>query len=147
MEIIVGLCLVAILLVVLYVIIQLITFKGIKRLRYLKNFKKGQAFIVYLLILPVLWIGLNHVNDNSIFDNFFNAVKLVTDLIALKFNTGADIVKLMKADLYYSITVYTFYVVILLNSLLFFFSFFGQIVINYFRYLYTKATAVVPSTS
>ena len=61
MEIIVGLCLVAILLVVLYVVIQLITFKGIKRLRYLKNFKKGQAFIVYLLILPVLWIGKSKI--------------------------------------------------------------------------------------
>lgn len=135
MEIIVGLCLLAILLVVLYVVIQLVTLKGIKRLRYLKNFKKGQAFIVYLLILPVLWVGLNYVNENSVLDNFFNAVKLVTDLISLKFNTGADIVKLMKADLYYSITMYTFYVVILLNSLLFFFSFFGQIVINYFRYV------------
>ena len=138
MEIIVGLCLLAILLVVLYVIIQLITLKGIKRLRYIKNFKKGQAFLVYLLILPVLWVGLNHITNNGVLDNFFNAVKLVTDLIALKFNTHAGIQSFMKENIFYGITMYTFYSVILLNSLFFFFSLFGQMFINYIRYLYIR---------
>lgn len=137
MNIIITFCLVAVFLVVIIVFANFIRLKGIKKLRYLKNFKKGKAFIVYLLALPILWLGLQYGNNKGIFDNFFNAVKAMLDLIALRFDT-TNFWKLMQANQYYKITIYSFYIIVLINSIVFALSFFGQMAINWIRFIVAR---------
>ena len=102
-----------------------ITFKGrVRRIRFLRGFRKGRFAIIYAAALPLYCLG--HIYEGqSIAKAFFNAVPKLFELVVLKYDFG-DIEALMSDDLFYAVTVYFCFIMAGLNVVLVTVSFINQ---------------------
>lgn len=97
---------------------------GIKndRLDYLKNYKKGQFAIIYLIAIPLYFFGLMHVaavkSGTDVLSCFLNAIGSAFGLVKLDFGID-DIAEAMVADKFYYGTMICCFIVTVINVLLF----------------------------
>ena len=124
-NIITALCLALLVLSVVFVIVGFFRKESrAERITFIRGFKKGKCVAVFLIALPLFCIGYVY-GGNSVFDGILNAITHVIELVILKFNLN-KIGALIEANLFYKITVYCFCVVLILNAILFAFSFIAQ---------------------
>lgn len=106
------------------------------RIAYLRSFKKGKCAVVLVLAIPLFCIGFMYGGADFL-TAFFKAVGNTVNLVVLKYSLS-DISALMKADLFYKITVYYCCILVLLNALLFTFSLTSQQIRRFASSIYLR---------
>ncbi len=111
------------------VIYNLITKPRAERIKYVRNFKKGKGVLIYVVAIPLLWVGIGYT-EPSVLDAFFGAVRRIVDLIVLKYDVGA--VKTLALDnKFYAVAIYFCFILVGLNALMFAMSLASQQLWNY----------------
>ena len=118
-------CLVFLALEALYVLLNILCRSRAERINFVRGFKNGKCAIIYIIAIPLYWIGHYHAGNKSVLDAFFDAIKSIIDLVVLKYDRPS-IAGLMHANTLYSITVYICFALVGLNALLFTFSLVSQ---------------------
>ncbi len=113
------------------VVLNLVLKNRAERITYLRSFKKGKGVIIYLVSFPLYWIGLIY-GGKGIVDGLFDAVKKTIDLVVLKYDISS-VQALVDANVIYRITIYTSFILVFLNAVLFALSLANQYVWNYFK--------------
>ena len=117
-------CLVLLIGCVCYFCFRLFVGKREKKLKYLRNFKKGKCIIIYLIAIPLYFVGYSYGGE-KFFSALFQSIARVVNLVVLKFEfTG--LTKLIAVSKLFEITVYFTFIIVSLNALVFAFSLFGQ---------------------
>ena len=106
------------------VIFNLFAKKRADRISYLRGFKKGSGILIYLFAVPLYWIGLTYGGADAL-SGFFGAVSRIFDLIVLKCDI-TPLLSLMSANTLYAVAVYTCFVLVWLNAIMFGLSVAGQ---------------------
>ncbi len=107
------------------VLLSLLLKKGANRKRYLRNFKKGNCVIIYLISIPLSFIGRLYANSGNIIENMFDSVNHVLNLMVLRYDVSA-IKALMIDNSFYAFVVHVIYVLVMINATAFAFSIFAQ---------------------
>ena len=83
-------CLALLAIYVLYFFCRLFIGTRVKRIRYLRNFKKGKCVIIYLIAVPLYFIGYLYGGE-KILEALFQSIARVVNLVVLKFEfTGLN---------------------------------------------------------
>ncbi len=107
-------------------IVSLLKKNHSERIIFLRSFKKGKCAFVYIVSIPLFYIGHIYAG-NGAFSGFFSAVNDVIMAVVLRYSTSG-VSSLMGASRLYEITIYVCFSVIGLNALLFTFSLVNQYV-------------------
>ena len=110
----------------LSVIINLLLGKRDKAITFLRNFKKGGYAIIYIISIPVFFMGYKYGGEN-VLNSFFLAVKEIINLVVLKYDTKS-INALMAANKLFRIAVYFDFTMVFINAVLFVSTLIGQYV-------------------
>lgn len=123
-------CLVAFAIEVLAFTIYYVLRKRRDRIAFVRNFKKGKCAIIYVVAIPLYWIGIVHQKlqtsaEVNLFNEVFTAIHKVINLVVLKYEVSS--VELLMSELpIYAVAIYACYFLVLLNAGLFTMSFVGQ---------------------
>lgn len=131
MNIIIALCLIYMILLVVLTAVKIFVLNREERYNYLANFKKGKFVLLYLVAIPLFYIGISYAG-NSVASSIFKSITSVVEIVFLKFEYSS-VTALMKDNLFYRITIYTCFSLALINALVFTISVLGQRIQNYFR--------------
>ena len=111
----------------LFLILNLISYFSKNRegrIAFIRGFKKGKCFIIYLLALPLYFIGRMYTENgflsgaNNVLNAIFYSIEDVTNLVVLWFRLES-ITPLMNESVFYSVAVYFCYVLVVLNAIMF----------------------------
>lgn len=131
MNVIITLCLIAILAIVISTILKFCVISRAEKLKYLKNFKKGKFVLIYIAAIPLYWIGINY-NGIPMGASLLLAIKSCVDLVVLKYDYSS-VVNLMNNNFLYRITMDICFVLVTINAIIFTLTIMGQSIINYKR--------------
>lgn len=98
------------------------------RMNYLKNFKKGKFASIYIVAVPLYWIGIAYAGGKGLFA-FLDAVKSAVELVVLKF-THDNVGKLLADNSYYRGVMYLCFVLVTLNAIAFILAITGEKLYN-----------------
>lgn len=101
------------------------------RVDYINKFKKGKFFAVYVAAVPLFTIGIYYKGE-LLLSSFFQGIVNCMNLVILKFSTG-DIKTLLVDNMLYRITIYYLFFVVLINAMVFLFSFIHCKVWNFLK--------------
>lgn len=137
-----AICLVLMLAIIATTIIKLFTLDRAGKYEYIKNFKRGKFALIYLVAVPLYWIGIVY-GGVSVGKAFLSAIKISVDLVLLKCDY-VSVAALISANVFYHVTVDICYLLVIINAILFVFALIGQKVYNYFKLQYvTKISKTV----
>lgn len=108
----------------LYVIISIICKNRADRISFVRSFKKGKCIAIFLVAIPLLCIGYLYAGASFV-DGILNAISHVVDFVVLKFSIS-KVSALLESNLFYKITIYYCCILVIINAILFAFSFIGQ---------------------
>lgn len=138
-NIITAICLILLTTEVIYVIANTIAKKRPERIVFLRSFKKGKCVTIFLIALPLFFLG--YWNSNAgIFESVLSAISHVVDLVVLKFNLN-KVSNLLNANVFYKITVYYCCILVIINAALFTLSLIGQRIWQWKKLLDAKFTS------
>lgn len=123
-NIITAICFALLILCIIYVVITIATKRRADRIEFIRGFKRGKCILIFLIAIPLLCLGYMYDGANF-FDGILNSISHVIDFVVLKFGLS-KVETLLEANLFYKITVYFCCVLVILNAMLFAFSFIGQ---------------------
>lgn len=92
-----------------------------ERVDYINKFKSGKFFAVYVAAIPLFTIGIYYKGE-LLLSAFFHGIVNCMNLVLLKFSTG-DIKTLLVDNMLYRVTIYYLFFVVLINAIVFLFSF------------------------
>ncbi|MBQ3589076.1 MAG: hypothetical protein II980_01365 [Clostridia bacterium] len=123
-------CLVAFCIEVIGFITYYILKKRPDRISFIRSFKKGKCAIIYIVAIPLFWIGIMYTKaqkglEFSMVNEVFTAIHKVINLVVLKFEVE-PIERLMNDFTLYAVAVYTCFALVIINAGLFTMSFVGQ---------------------
>lgn len=127
-------CLTLIIIYALYVLIKICVLKKEDKLNYLKSFKKGEALIIYVVAIPLLWIGY-YYSESSRNISFLLALQGTLELIVLKVDYSGISALMNDSQLYFA-AIYTLVSIVILNIFVFSFALFGKNLLNTIRLVY-----------
>ncbi len=119
-------CIVILLLLFVNVVYRIATLKRPDRIAYIKNFKNGKFFLVYLAAYPLCYIAERY-SGMEIGASFFVALKDAIDLVVVKFDFSTP---LFKENTAYYVAVYVCLVLVTLNTFMLSASVFWQMISN-----------------
>lgn len=102
---------------VLYVVVACILKKRPERIAFIRSFKKGKCLVIFLVAIPLLFLGYWY-KGNTVIDAILAAITHDVELVVLKFKLD-NIKGLLDADLFYRITMYYCCVLVIINAILF----------------------------
>ena len=105
-----------------------------KRIDFIRKFKKGNCAIVYMVAIPLYWIGHVYAGQ-SIFPAFFSAINKTMILVVLRYDMSS-ISSLLADSNVYTIAVYFCFVLVAINAMLFALSFLHQKIWEWFQRKY-----------
>jgi len=109
-------CLVLLGIEAIYVFINSFCRPRPERVNFVRGFKNGKCAFVYIIALPLYWIG--HIySGKEVLDAFFDAIKSVVELVVLKYDRPT-IALLMHDSILYRWTVYICFILVGINALL-----------------------------
>lgn len=117
-------CLCLLSLTVLYIIVAFFAKKRVDRIAFLRSFKKGKCVAIYLICIPLFYIGYLY-KSNDYFGSIFSAIAQSAELIVLKYK-AADVSSLMNDLPLYNFTIYYAFVLVTANAIVFIASLIGQ---------------------
>ncbi len=109
----------------LYVLLNVIFRPRAERISFVRGFKNGKCAIIYIIAVPLYWIGHYYKGVGNALDAFFDAIKSIIELVVLKYDRPS-IAALMQDNTLYAVTVYICFALVGLNALLFTFSLVSQ---------------------
>ncbi len=123
-------CLVAFFLEVIGFFFYYILKKRPDRISFIKNYKKGKCAIIYLIAIPMFWIGIMYTKTSkgipfTPVNEVFTSIHKVINLVVLKYEVS-EIEALMNDFTLYAVCVYVCFGLVLINAGLFMVSFVGQ---------------------
>lgn len=123
-------CLVAFSLEVIGFFFYYILKKRPDRISFIKNYKKGKCAIIYLIAIPMFWIGIMYTKTLkgvafTPVNEIFTSIHKVINLVVLKYEV-TEIETLMNDFKLYAACVYVCFGLVLINAGLFTVSFVGQ---------------------
>ena len=130
-NVITALCLLGLLVIVGYMIIGYAVRNREGRIAFIRGFKKGKCLVIYLISIPLYIIGrVYQGTDVSVgFENVIIAfLQSITDaitLVIMRFNV-TDISKLMADNGFYKAVMYFCFILVIMNTVLFWLSIAGQ---------------------
>jgi len=133
-----AICLTLLTIAVLYVVISFFVKDREGRINFVRNFKKGKCLAVFIVAIPLFYLGYFYKGTNLI-ESFFGSVTHVVGLVVLKFELG-KIQLLLDENIFYRITVYYCCVIVALNAILFALSVAGQRIWEFGQRLVNKFT-------
>ncbi len=123
-NIITAICLALFTIEVLYIVIGFFIKNREGRINFIRGFKKGKCFAVFIVAIPLFYIGY-WFKDQSLIESFFSALTHAVNLVVLKFELS-KIQLLLNENVFYRITVYYCCTLVTLNAVLFAISVAGQ---------------------
>ena len=105
-------CIAIMLGLVAYLVAKFFKYDRSGKIDFIKSFKKGKCAIIYVVAIPLFFIG-DLYDGKDLFFCFFDAITKSLELVVLKVNfmTG-----LMSSNLLYRIAVYTCFCLVLANA-------------------------------
>lgn len=131
MNIVIALCLVCMLAIVVGVIVRLFLLKRDEKLKFLKEFKKGQFALIYIVAIPMYWMGIAY-SGASLWEALLRSVKASIELVVLSYNYSL-VSALMADNMFYRVVMDMCFVLVTLNAILFAVTIFHRKMSNYFR--------------
>lgn len=95
-----------------------------KRIDFIRKFKKGNCAVVYMVAIPLYWIGHIYAGQ-SVLPAFFSAINKTMILVVLRYDMSS-ISALMADNNIYTFAVYFCFVLVAINAMLFALSFLHQ---------------------
>ena len=118
------LCIVALSIILVAYALAIVTKERNKRIDFIRKFKKGNCAVVYIVAIPLYWIG--HVySGQAPFSALFAAINKTMSLVVLGYDVSS-ISGLMASNCVYTVAVYFCFILVALNAMLFAFSFLHQ---------------------
>ena len=109
-------------------VVAKIVFKMVKdrkeAISYIRSFKKGKCALILLPVFALYWVGFYH-SDGNVIRAFYASIENALGFLVMKYDLD-DIDALMQANALYKHTVYAGMLLVLLNAMLFAFSWLGQ---------------------
>lgn len=128
-----GICLGLMVVGVFYVVTKLFLKRDREeKIAYVRTFKKGKGFLIYLFAVPLYWVAFVYDGQTKL-NALLNSVPKIADLIVLNFNVDS-IRALMQANGFYAGTMYFCFILVTINAALLIFSLIGQ----YAKYFFTN---------
>ena len=118
------LCIVILLIILVGYTLAISTKERSKRIDFIRKFKKGHCAIVYIVAIPLYWIGFIYSGD-SIFSALFSAINKTMVLVVLRYDMSS-VSKLMADNSIYAFALYFCFVLVTINAMLFALSFLHQ---------------------
>lgn len=106
------------------IIISTVRKRRADRIAFIRGFKKGKCIAIFIVAIPLLCLGYIY-GGSTVFDGILNAIAHVVDFVVLKFSIG-KVDALLSASFFYRFTFYYCCTLVILNAILFAFSFIGQ---------------------
>ena len=125
-------CTAILVLLFLSVVIRIIRLDRADRIAYIKSFKKGKFFLVYLAAYPICYMA-ERFSGADIGVSLFTALKDSLDLVVIKFDFSTP---LFNQNTAYHVAVYVCLVLVTLNAFMLTASVFCQIISNGVSLLY-----------
>ena len=117
-------CIVLLALIALGYSIVIFTKERSKRIEHIRNFKKGNFAIIYIVAIPIYWLG--HIYDGQdVFLSFFNAIEETKGLVVLDYEISS-VADLVANNRIYSFAVHFCFLLVTINATLFALSFLYQ---------------------
>ena len=108
----------------IYFLVACLCKKHSERVEFVRSFKKGKIAIIYIISIPLYFIGHFYAGKSGL-ESFFQAINKVINTVVLKYETST-IYTLMEKNVFYMITVYYCFAMIAFNALLLTLSLIGQ---------------------
>ena len=91
--------------------------KRAELITFFRSFKKGKFAFIYIVAIPLYFIGFIY-SGSDIPQSLFSAIAKAVNLVVLKYEIGT-INKLMADDLLYSIAIYMCFILVGINAIIF----------------------------
>lgn len=114
MNIVITLCLVGMLLIVVATICNIARKNREQRLKYYRDYKKGNFLFIYLVSMPLYYLASFYENG-SVTKAIFDAFKSGVELVVLKFDYDS-VCALMQSSTYFSVAIWACYVLVVINT-------------------------------
>jgi len=98
-------------------LVRIFAKKRADRLKFIRGFKKGKCAIIYLVAIPLYWMGLVY-GGTAIAQGLFGSITRSIALVVLNFEMGA-LVQLMADCIPFAVAVYVTFALVACNTLLF----------------------------
>lgn len=109
---------------VIYVAVNLIVKNRVKRIAYIRSFKRGKCLIIFISALPLYFMGYMY-DGVGVFNSLIETFGEVSNLVFLNFSVS-PIQSLMDANIFFRITIYYCFILVTINAVLFAVSILGQ---------------------
>ncbi|MEG2540176.1 MAG: hypothetical protein RSB59_00140 [Clostridia bacterium] len=129
MDFVVAICLICMLVIIFSTIIKLCVLGRAEKLSYIKNFKKGKFALIYIAAIPLYLIGIMY-KGVPFGGALLLSIKACVDLVVLKFDYNA-ISLFMNDNLFYCVTMYICFTLVVLNAAFFTLTLFFQHINNW----------------
>lgn len=129
MNVVIALCLVCMLAIVVGVIVRLFLLNREEKLKFLKGFKKGQFALIYMVAIPMYWMGIAY-SGASIWESLLRSVKATIELVVLSYNYSM-VSALMADNVFYRAVMDICFVLVTLNAILFAVTIFHRKMFNF----------------
>lgn len=84
-----------------------------QRLKYYRNYKKGNFLLIYLIAIPLFFLAF-YYDSHQVALSFFESIKSSVDLVVLKI-TYNDTAMLMQDNAYFNVAMWLCYVLVVIN--------------------------------
>lgn len=117
-------CIVFLAVFALFVLSVLVFKRGADRIEFIRKFKRGAGFLVYVPAIPLYTMANLH-NGESFWDALFVSVSRTIKLVVLEYELE-DLQALMDVNAIFQVAVYVCFVLAAVNAILLVMSLFGQ---------------------
>ncbi len=114
MNVVITLCLVGMALIVAVTILNIARKNREQRLKYYRDYKKGNFLFIYLISMPLYFIASLYSNG-SVTKALFDAFKNGVELVVLKFDYDG-IALLMQDSVYFTVAIWICYAIVVINT-------------------------------
>lgn len=137
MDIVVTVCFLCMLALVAWTVVNGCKKDRKKRLDYFNNYKKGNFIFIYVISMPLYFMANLH-SGATIPTAIFNAFKSGVSLVVMEFDYET-VSPLMADNVYFSVAMWTCYVLVILNTTFFAFTLFARKLENALRLMRLKS--------
>lgn len=134
-----AICFVALAAAVIYFLINCVIKKRAERIAYLRSFKRGKCVVVFLIAVPLFFVGLVY-GSGEVLTSIFDSLSYIFDFVVLKISLNG-VRQLMNDNVFYAVTVYFCIIVVIVNAVLLAFSVASQQLWRIFRAIKRKFTS------
>lgn len=114
MSVVISLCIIGMILLLGFTIYNIVSKKREERLRYYNNYKKGNFLFIYIISMPLYFLGSLYENKDAV-KAIFDAFKSGVELVVLKFDYDT-VALLMQDNVYFAVAMWACYALVILNT-------------------------------